>query len=118
MPRLLLLVAVLGGISACAFVAPLAQQQHATTTRIMGGGSTTTTARPTCIALQAAVPVDFIDPSYNLALGAFGVGLIGRYPRQQRPQTGHGQTVWSRGVAFYSVCGVFDDSNDNVTLYV
>ena len=88
---LLAVVAVACGSSACAFVAPVAQR--ATTTaaakttrgpvvvaRMVGSTRTTASRRTSCTILQeAAALVDFVDPSYNLALGAFGVGLLGGF---------------------------------------
>ena len=89
-PALLAVVAVLCGNSACAFVAPVSQ--HATTTAaakptrpitvagiLMIGSTTTASSRRTSSTARQAALVDFVDPSYNLALGAFGVGLLGGF---------------------------------------
>ena len=43
-------------------------------------------SRPTSSSLPASLPVEFIDPSYNLALGAFGVGLVGGFLEDLRDQ--------------------------------
>ena len=48
--------------------------------RMVGSTRTTASRRTSCTILQeAAALVDFVDPSYNLALGAFGVGLLGGF---------------------------------------